>query len=117
MESCIEDVSTRLSCLSIVVDDVDGRRNRSQNHCKKEETPKTEQKNHQSQEQVSQSVQNPYPRHVLEDAIRDILEEAELRKFEFRKLIDEHDALVKNLKKMEKENSSTSTYLHSPIMT
>lgn len=62
-----------LFCSSIVVDDVDGRRNRSQNHCKKEETPKTEQKNHQSQEQVSQSVQNPYPRHVLEDAIRDIL--------------------------------------------
>uniref|UniRef100_A0A6P7FGC5 Uncharacterized protein LOC114329872 n=1 Tax=Diabrotica virgifera virgifera TaxID=50390 RepID=A0A6P7FGC5_DIAVI len=121
MEHTVEDVSTRLSSLSIVVDDVDERIKGSFSQTQKEEPIPEMQENVETPESSTQTGNNPYPKHVLEDAIRDIMEEAELRRVEFRKLLDEHDALVENLKKMEKENSPAPTFMcnvaHSPIMT
>lgn len=44
-------------------------------------------------------------------------EEAEVRKTEFCKLLDEHDALVANLKRIEAEQSKLHVCNHAPIMT
>ncbi|XP_057656311.1 uncharacterized protein LOC130893889 isoform X2 [Diorhabda carinulata] len=103
----MEDFSCRLSCLSIIVDDVDDKKNSSQAQTKNETRVSGK------PETTLHNVENPYPKQVLDDAIRDILKEAELRKFEFRKLLDEHDALVENLKKMENDQPNRRNFINN----
>ncbi|KAB0804200.1 hypothetical protein PPYR_01170 [Photinus pyralis] len=83
----------RLSEFSIVIEDFDSAKNTSKDDCLTQEAP------------VYQRTQRPYTRQTSDATIRKILEEAEHRKHEFWKLIDEHSAVVENLKKMELENT------------
>ncbi|XP_056639321.1 uncharacterized protein LOC130446849 isoform X2 [Diorhabda sublineata] len=102
-------VSKILKCgnFTIIVDDVDDKKNCSQAQTKNETRVSGE------PETTLHNVDNPYPKQVLDDAIRDILKEAELRKFEFRKLLDEHDALVENLKKMENDQPDRRNFINN----
>ncbi|XP_057656310.1 uncharacterized protein LOC130893889 isoform X1 [Diorhabda carinulata] len=102
-------VSKILKCgnFTIIVDDVDDKKNSSQAQTKNETRVSGK------PETTLHNVENPYPKQVLDDAIRDILKEAELRKFEFRKLLDEHDALVENLKKMENDQPNRRNFINN----
>nr|XP_023011482.1 uncharacterized protein LOC111501798 isoform X1 [Leptinotarsa decemlineata] len=106
-------VLDRLSSLSIIVDDVDAKGLNSSKD-KNEVTSKDEGAQErirfspEIQKQI-QWTQNPYPKHVLMAASAKIMNDAARRKKNFSKLIDEHEALVKYVAKMEEENSSLSS--------
>jgi len=105
MESEILNTSDRLSELSIVIEDFDSAKN---TNTRIEECP-------MPQVSLYQRTQRPYSRQSSDASIRKILEEAEHRKHEFWKLIDEHTAVIENLKKIEQLENNASLCKNSPV--
>ncbi|KAK4885395.1 hypothetical protein RN001_001666 [Aquatica leii] len=98
MPSQILNSADRLSEFSIVIEDFDSAKNTgaSVEECLAADVP------------LYQRTQRPYTRQSSDATIRQILEEAEHRKHEFWKLIDEHSAVIENLKKIEQlEHTAT----------
>ncbi|CAH0550502.1 unnamed protein product [Brassicogethes aeneus] len=94
----------RRASLSIVIDDFD-----SKNANDKEERLSPEVSN-------NTSCPKTYTRKNSDASIKKILEEAENRKHEFWKLIDEHNAVVEDIKRIEKlEGTSVCKVATSPI--
>ncbi|KAK9745529.1 hypothetical protein QE152_g6853 [Popillia japonica] len=85
---------------SIIIDDFDSVKESCSTIC-------TSNKETQTMPEVSlyQPQQKPYTRQSSDASIKKILEEAEHRKNEFWKLIDEHEQVIENLKKIELEHS------------
>ncbi|KAJ8979316.1 hypothetical protein NQ317_004075 [Molorchus minor] len=65
----------------------------------------------------SPNVARPYTRQSSDASIKKILEEAENRKLEFWKLLDEHNAVIENLKRIEKLENNLCKVPQSPIRT
>ncbi|GJQ66458.1 hypothetical protein Trydic_g4458 [Trypoxylus dichotomus] len=95
------DTTNRLPGLSIVIDDFDSGKETSTTACA--QNRETSQMPEVSLYQPQQKV---YTRQTSDASIKKILEEAEHRKNEFWKLIDEHEQVIENLKKIELEHSS-----------
>lgn len=90
MRSIENDVLTaesRVPSLSIIIDDFDSTKDQksAQNNCNSTTT-----------------TPRVYTRSYSDASIKKILEEAEHRKHEFWKLLDEHNAVIENLKRIEK---------------
>lgn len=96
VEVPVLETTNRLSSLSIIVDDFDCDINSSTSSTSSEMMPEVS---------LYQPPPRPYTRQSSDAMIQKILEEAELRKHEFWKLIDEHNAVVENLKKMEQADT------------
>ncbi|KAF2901768.1 hypothetical protein ILUMI_04426 [Ignelater luminosus] len=105
MESQILDTSDRLSELSIVIEDFDSAKN-SNNRIEDCTMPEVS---------LYQRTQRSYSRQSSDASIRRILEEAEHRKHEFWKLIDEHTAVIENLKKIEQLENNASLCKNTPV--
>lgn len=106
------DTTSRLPGLSIVIDDFD---------LVKEASSVTSSTNRESQQVPEaspyQPQQKPYTRQSSDASIKKILEEAEHRKNEFWKLIDEHKEVIENLKKIELEQSAVCKISPTPVST
>ncbi|KAJ8963169.1 hypothetical protein NQ318_018634, partial [Aromia moschata] len=63
------------------------------------------------------NVAKPYTRQSSDASIKKILEEAENRKHEFWKLIDEHNAVIENIKRIEKLENGSVCKVTQPIRT
>ncbi|XP_022913070.1 uncharacterized protein [Onthophagus taurus] len=100
------DSSCRVPGLSIVIDDFDSAKESSNNVNNSKDGQMAEISLYQPQ-------QRPYSRQSSDASIKKILEEAEHRKNEFWKLIDEHREVVENLKKIEQEHH-TNVYKLTP---
>ncbi|KAJ8936924.1 hypothetical protein NQ314_012129 [Rhamnusium bicolor] len=95
-------------CFSIVIDDFDSAKGSNSKEMKVNQEISTHQPN----------VAKPYTRQSSDASIKKILEEAENRKHEFWKLIDEHNAVIENLKRIEKlESNSVCKTAHPSIRT
>lgn len=91
LENNVLDPASRVPSFSIIVDDFDS--------CKEPNTKETK----TSLENASQpATPRVYTRSYSDASIKKILEEAEIRKHEFWKLLDEHNAVIENLKRIEK---------------
>ncbi|KAH1014442.1 hypothetical protein HUJ05_012305 [Dendroctonus ponderosae] len=76
-------------CCSIIIDDFDSSKD-----------PK-DQKTVQNSTNSTGTTPRVYTRSYSDASIKKILEEAEHRKHEFWKLLDEHNAVIENLKRIE----------------
>ncbi|XP_018332678.1 uncharacterized protein LOC108742118 isoform X2 [Agrilus planipennis] len=115
MENCIMDTTDRLSALSIVIDDFDS--SKHPNNTEVPETGTTVSAVHQHQP-TSINMQRSYNNRLsTNDSIRSILEEAERRKHEFWKLIEEHNALIQYLKRIEQLEHNNSLRKTAAIST
>ncbi|KAG5894657.1 hypothetical protein JTB14_017367 [Gonioctena quinquepunctata] len=109
MEKHVLDNTSRLSSLSIVVDDVDEKGTKPVVvESRVEGVEERVRCSPEVQTQI-QWTHNPYPKHVLMAASEKIMNDAARRKRSFSKLIDEHEALVKYVAKMEQENHSLNS--------
>ncbi|XP_018568464.1 uncharacterized protein LOC108908807 isoform X2 [Anoplophora glabripennis] len=99
----------RIQCgdITIVIDDFDSAKTSSSKEMKVTQEINTHQPN----------VAKPYTRQSSDASIKKILEEAEVRKQEFWKLIDEHNAVIENLKRIEKLESTSCKVTQPPIRT
>ncbi|KAJ8924508.1 hypothetical protein NQ315_007306 [Exocentrus adspersus] len=105
-EAPVLDTTSRLSSLSIVIDDFDSAKTSNSKEMKVTQEINTHHPN----------VAKPYTRQSSDASIKKILEEAELRRQEFWKLIDEHNAVIENLKRIEKMENGSSCKV-APIST
>ncbi|XP_030755271.1 uncharacterized protein LOC115881766 isoform X2 [Sitophilus oryzae] len=98
LESNVLDAGCRVPSFSIIIDDFDS----SSKESSTKDSSKPVQDATTTPPQSSTAAPRVYTRSYSDASIKKILEEAEHRKHEFWKLLDEHNAVIENLKRIEK---------------
>ncbi|XP_018332677.1 uncharacterized protein LOC108742118 isoform X1 [Agrilus planipennis] len=115
VQPSIQEISNNSCNIRIVIDDFDS--SKHPNNTEVPETGTTVSAVHQHQP-TSINMQRSYNNRLsTNDSIRSILEEAERRKHEFWKLIEEHNALIQYLKRIEQLEHNNSLRKTAAIST